>query len=341
MTLEIVLLGIIVAAMAGWVLRVRIRSLFRNWRIWWQSERVLCEDALKHLYNCDMEGEVSSVRSLAGQLNVTVDEAAALLSKLQDRSLVRLRGGCFQLTQEGEEYALHVIRAHRLWERYLADNTGVAEVEWHGRAEKLEHSLSPREADALWAQLGHPTHDPHGDPLPFSSGTVDSSEGTPLINARPGQRARIVHIEDEPESVYAKLVDQGIFPGMEVRILEVEANRVRLELEGFEKELDALEVANVTLGPFAREETDFAQTRRLTDLRPGEKGEVLMISKASRGSERRRFMDLGILPGTEIAAELESPGGDPVAYRVRGALLALRREQAQHVLINPLESSRS
>jgi Fe2+ transport system protein FeoA len=45
-------------------------------------------------------------------------------------------------------------------------------------------------------------------------------------------------------------------------------------------------------------------------------------------------MDLGILPGTVIAAELVSPGGDPVAYRVRGTLLALRREQAEHILIN-------
>jgi DtxR family Mn-dependent transcriptional regulator len=288
-----------------------------------------------------MEGEPSSLRSLAGQLNVTVDGAAAILSKLSERDLVSLRGASFQLTNVGKEYALHVVRAHRLWERYLADRTGVAEVEWHGRAEKIEHKLSPEEADALWAQLGHPTHDPHGDPLPTSGGTVNAPDGILLINAKPRQRARVVHIEDEPESVYANLVDLGIFPGMELCVLEVEPNRVRVLLEGSEKELDALEASNVTLGLLADDETDFALTKRLSDLRPGEKGEVVLISRATRDIERRRFMDLGLLPGTVIAAEMESPGGDPVAYRIRGALLALRREQAEHVLINPVPNGDS
>jgi Fe2+ transport system protein FeoA len=44
-------------------------------------------------------------------------------------------------------------------------------------------------------------------------------------------------------------------------------------------------------------------------------------------------MDLGILPGTQLQAELKSPLGNPVAYRVREALIALRREQAREVEI--------
>jgi Fe2+ transport system protein FeoA len=47
------------------------------------------------------------------------------------------------------------------------------------------------------------------------------------------------------------------------------------------------------------------------------------------------MMDLGILPGTTISAETVSPGGDPTAYRIRGALIALRREQADLIRINP------
>lgn len=341
MTIMTALLALTFAVIAGWLFRDRILSLLQSSRTWWDTERILCEDALKYLYTCEIDGEPPYLRSLAGQLNVTMDRAAGILSRLQDRALVGMRGGSFQLTGAGREYALHVIRAHRLWESYLADKTGVAEVEWHGRAEKIEHAISKEEADVLWAQLGHPTHDPHGDPLPTPKGSVDSLEGVLLLNARPGQRARIIHIEDEPESVYAKLVHLGIFPGMEVRVLATEPQRVRVLLEGVEKELDALEAANVTLGPFSEKAIDFSSTRRLSDLRAGEKGKVALISRASRGIERRRFMDLGILPGTLIAAELESPGGDPVAYRVRGALLALRRDQAQHILIKDLENGGS
>jgi ferrous iron transport protein A len=58
-----------------------------------------------------------------------------------------------------------------------------------------------------------------------------------------------------------------------------------------------------------------------------------VIGLDNRGLERRRMMDLGILPGTRIAVEMKNPLGDPTAYRIRGAVIALRREQAQTIRI--------
>jgi ferrous iron transport protein A len=77
--------------------------------------------------------------------------------------------------------------------------------------------------------------------------------------------------------------------------------------------------------------------RTLADLSPGQSGVVKELH--SQGPERRRMMDLGMVPGTVITVEMNSPLGDPVAYRVRGALVALRREQARLVLIadTPIE----
>jgi Fe2+ transport system protein FeoA len=46
------------------------------------------------------------------------------------------------------------------------------------------------------------------------------------------------------------------------------------------------------------------------------------------------MLDLGIVPGTRVAAELRSPSGDPTAYRIRGAVIALRREQAELVHVS-------
>ena len=66
----------------------------------------------------------------------------------------------------------------------------------------------------------------------------------------------------------------------------------------------------------------------MSALQPGEAAQVTGISALCRGLERRRLLDLGIVPGTFVEAELRSPSGDPTAYRVRGGLLALRREQA-------------
>lgn len=147
-----------------------------------QSDRILFEDALKHLYKCEADQVQASVQSLAGQLGVSVDRTAQILSDLQEHGLVELTGETFPLTTSGREYGLHMVRAHRLWERYLADRTGVSEIEWHGRAEIREHEISPEQADRLWAKLGYPTHDPHGDPLTLGEGDFPQIPGMTLLS---------------------------------------------------------------------------------------------------------------------------------------------------------------
>ena len=75
----------------------------------------------------------------------------------------------------------------------------------------------------------------------------------------------------------------------------------------------------------------------LDTLHPGEKGKVTAISSLSKGVERRRLFDLGIIPGTEIIVEMNSPGGDPTAYRIRGSVIALRSSQARLIKVDPIE----
>jgi len=65
------------------------------------------------------------------------------------------------------------------------------------------------------------------------------------------------------------------------------------------------------------------------------------LSALCRGVERRRLLDLGVVPGTVVSAELRSPGGDPTAYRIRGAMIALRRAQADLVHVQRLEGAAS
>lgn len=310
------------------------------------NQRVRIEDALKHIHKAEMHGRRPTLDSLAGALQLSRDDAARLLTDMQGLGLVNAASGDFALTPEGRDAALHIIRAHRLWERYLADQTGYDEQEWHEQAERLEHALQPEELDALAAQLGHPTHDPHGDPIPDSAGNFIYHGGHPLTTLAPDTPARIVHIEDEPETVYAQLAAQGLYPGMDVRLLEVSPARVRFWANGDEHVLAPLLAANVSVLPVeevaarangASPAAEAGET--LASLRPGQQGQVLALSPRIRGMERRRMMDLGILPGTTIAAEMVSPSGDPTAYRIRGALIALRREQAQHIKIQRMAES--
>jgi DtxR family Mn-dependent transcriptional regulator len=304
------------------------------------TERVLIEDALKHIHNFEMSGKQASIESVAGALQLTTKDAADLVAKIEVSELTRREGADLQLTPDGRQSALHILRAHRLWERYLADSTGYSEDEWHTRADEFEHQLSASEVDALSAQLGHPIYDPHGDPIPTSSGELIISEETPLTSANLDAALRISHIEDEPATIYAQLVAEGLHPGMVLHIAEITPQRVRFWSNGNEHLLAPIVAANIYVVPLPDvQATERMPKELLTNLVPGGKGEVVRISPACRGLERRRLLDLGILPGTIIEKEFTNPNGDPSAYRIRDALIALREEQSNLIQIRSLEGT--
>jgi Mn-dependent DtxR family transcriptional regulator len=118
------------------------------------SSRVLVEDALKHVQETEYRGGKATLPSLAGALSVPMNEAAELAGRMEAHGLLRSAGEGLATTPAGRDYALQVIRAHRLWERYLADETGVTAAKWHDKAERREHTLSREEADRLAARLG-------------------------------------------------------------------------------------------------------------------------------------------------------------------------------------------
>ena len=304
------------------------------------NERVRSEDALKHIHKFEMEGRRPTMESIAGAIHISQNDAAALVASMQTNGLLQTSQGEIHLTPQGRDSALHIIRAHRLWERYLAEETGIHEAEWHGKAEQAEHQLTPAQADALALHLGNPTHDPHGDPIPTADGEFITHGGQPLSTLSLDTPGLIVHLEDEPEVVYAQLAAEGLHPGMVVRITEATPERVRFWTNGDEHIVAPIVADNISIIPLPEEEAEETDgCERLTCLAPGESAEVVGISRASRGLERRRFMDLGVLPGTQITAEMRSPGGDPTAYIIRGALIAFRREQANLIKVKRVEAA--
>jgi len=300
------------------------------------SERVLLEDALKHVYTCESVGRECSIQGVAGQLETSPGRAADLLARLARSGLVRVDDQGTHLTDQGRESALQLVRTHRLWERYLADRTSVPAGEWHAEAERMEHALSREQTEELAARLGHPAWDPHGDPIPTKHGALPEVESSSLAGVEPGQTVEIVHLEDEPHEIYTALLADGLGLGARVAVVERTDRRVRVRARGREWPLDLVVARNVTVRPLPEGTDPDAEVLTLADLVPGERGRVLGLSPACRGSQRRRLLDLGVVRGTEIEATLASAAGDPVAYMIRGALIALRSQQARWVRIEPL-----
>jgi len=318
------------------------RGLFEKWRRGLAStKRVLMEDALKHLYDQEYNGNICTLQSLSGALSITGDDAARLLHGLQTLELIDARADAFELTSAGRKEALRMVRSHRIWERYLADETGIDQTEWHARAEKLEHTMMADEIEKLAAAIGNPTYDPHGDPIPTASGRIPPKKGQPLTDLEENKFARIVHIEDEPSTVFAQLVAEGLHLGMQIRMLEKSPQRLHFVADGEEVILAPVVAANVTVEEVPKESMLSGPHETLLSLKIGEKGEVTGISPKYRGQQRRRIMDLGVIPGTIISKELRSASGDPTAYNIRGATIALRRSQAEMIQIRRLTEART
>lgn len=313
----------------------RIRGAVRR------SERVLLEDALKHAYMCERQGRPCTLDSLAGRLEITRGRVADLVAALARTGAVHLDRSELELTDEGRSAALRLVRSHRLWERYLADRTGVPAGEWHDEAERMEHTLSREEADALAARLGHPAWDPHGDPIPSASGELPPLRTLNLSGAEPGTAVEVVHLEDEPRELFDRLVKDGLAPGARLAVVDRTPEEVTVRGSGRERTLDRLTARNITIRVLPEGEEEDPGGRTLADVPLGETVRVTALSPRCQGMQRRRLLDLGVVPGARITPELVSAAGDPVAYRIRGALIGLRAEQARWIRVAEPEEART
>ena len=311
-----------------------VSGLYWRWEhVLRASERVLSEDALKYLFDCEYRELTGTLHGVTGALGISDQRAAELLDRLQQLELVESTAGEYRLTDEGRAQALQIIRVHRLWEHHLSEDTGMDAAAWHREADRREHTMTVEEAEAMAARLGHPRYDPHGDPIPTASGEMRRVEGIHLSDMLVGDVGRVVHVEDEPATVYEQLLAADLSLGMQIRVLDVGPDRIRINADGEELELSPVVAANLSVAALPEGDSIRESFESLSALEVGEAGTVVEISAACRGAERRRMMDLGILPGTVVRAELEGPGGDPTGYRIRGAVIALRQQQADRIRI--------
>ena len=77
----------------------------------------------------------------------------------------------------------------------------------------------------------------------------------------------------------------------------------------------------------------------LAEMKVGQRARIVLLMV--EGSPRRRLLDLGFVPETEVRAVMKSPLGIPIAYEIRGSILALRPEDASKIVVNPLSSPRN
>jgi len=303
------------------------------------KERILVEDSLKHIFDCEHNKSICSYETLSKYLSVSKISVEKLLGKLIETGLINKNTDAIILTEKGREYALKVIRIHRLLEKYFSDETSESADIWHSKAEKHEHYISIEDAEKLSVKMGNPLYDPHGDPIPTKDGFIPQKEEISINRLNANERGELSHFEDEPKSVYSEIVNCGLEIGMKFQVLKREDKQITIICNNEEIALSKELANNIFVKPINSKEEINLEIIALSNIKIGEKVKVYLLSKSLRGQQRRRIMDMGIVPGTIISPTLESLGKDPIGYLVRNTIVALRKQQANQIFVRRMEAN--
>ena len=229
-------------------------------KIKYMSPRFLshsAEDYLKQLYLLsELEPGIKvGTQAVADALAVTPASVTGMLRKLSELGFVE--HAAYQgasLTVRGRDLALEVLRHHRLLETFLHQALGYPLDEVHDEAEQLEHFISENFEARMADWLGHPTHDPHGHPIPALDGSLPSRAEVALSQLPPAAWAVVAQIPARDAAQLRALVQAGLTPGAEVQLGSLDAAFGTLHLkfrDGQELTLSLQVAAQVRVTPLA------------------------------------------------------------------------------------------
>ena len=198
---------------------------------------IAIQDYLKEIYKLQSSGDRETNTAIARALAVAPSSATSMLKKLAALGLAEhapYRG--VELSEAGTKIALEVIRHHRLLEQYLAETLGLGIDAVHAEADRLEHVISEELEARIDEQLGYPTHDPHGDPIPDAGLNVDRTALRSLEALEPGEEATVRRIPNGDAGLLRYLAELTLVPGRKVtmRRLEPFGGPLTVDVDGSE-----------------------------------------------------------------------------------------------------------
>ncbi len=197
------------------------------------------ENYIKTIYHLSMISEKGiSTNAIAQMLETKASSVTDMIKKLSEKEVViykKYQG--VTLTKFGRKTAANIIRKHRLWEVFLVDKLNFSWDEVHEVAEQLEHIKSPKLITELDSFLGHPTRDPHGDPIPDKNGKLPEINKVVLSSLHKKQVGICVGVNDSSSEFLRFLDKQGIGLGKKIEVLEKEAFDESLQIKIEDKKL--------------------------------------------------------------------------------------------------------
>ncbi|MCA1187505.1 metal-dependent transcriptional regulator [Saccharopolyspora sp. 6V] len=179
------------------------------------------EDYVRAIYGLTERGVAVTNATLTQRLGLSPSSVSGMITKLAQLGLVtHIRYRSVELTAEGRRLAYDVLRRHRLLELFLVEVLDYTWDEVHPEADALEHAVSDELIEHIAAKLGHPTHDPHGDPIPTADGVVEKPTTRLLDQVEPGTVGTIARVWDTDSELLRYLTDHGMILGARIEVVE-------------------------------------------------------------------------------------------------------------------------
>ena len=210
------------------------------------------QDYLKTIYKLASGGHRATPTLVAERMCVSAAAVTKMVRRLQELNLATYtRTDEVRLTDAGEKIALEMIRHHRLLETYLMEALGYTWDQVDVEAEKLEHVISEEFEDRIAQFLGHPTHDPHGDPIPTKEGYVELVHHGTLSELEPGQEGVVRRVTDGDPDMLRYLGELGLYPHAAVEMVRKEpyGGPLCVRVSGAERAIGRELAENVFVAP--------------------------------------------------------------------------------------------
>lgn len=182
------------------------------------------EDYLKIIYKLEEVGDSSkgvSTSSIAERLAISQASVSNMIKKLADKQLIVYEPYYgVTLTESGRDVALGMIRKHRILELFLVERLGYSWDEVDEEAEVLEHAVSDKLTKRMWEELGRPTQDPHGSPIPDESGAIFEAPSIRLADCEIAKPFRVQRIQNRTPAELRYLFSIGLVKGAQVNVQE-------------------------------------------------------------------------------------------------------------------------
>ncbi len=300
---------------------------------------------------------------LAEALSVTPVSVNEMCRKLQESGYLIYRPykGAV-LTETGEKFATYVLRRHRLWEVFLIEKLHLDYKEANEAACALEHVITDEIIDRLDEYLDFPTVDPRGLPIPSSNGDQRKQNSVPLSEVPVGRCGHVLRC-GVSEEVKKFLSKYNVRAGIIIKVVAAGENDILVQTnhELITLSNDIAEKISVALSQGdenfhyeqeisekASEKTDIEEYMQmdsdkdnsieqipLSTLKKGQHG--IIVKVGGKGPVKRRMMDMGVVPGSEISVVRVAPFGDPIEFSIKGYSLSLRKSEAEKITVEHID----